>query len=102
MRHTVEAAADVLVAVDFTELAFAVDALFCAPAFAPVAAMRASRSAAVVQVMLVPAEFTRGRAAQLKQRAAKRQLKAPEGRNLSCTHMRPPPHCWRTNLPLTH
>ena len=65
MRHTVAAAADVLVAVDFAELAFAVDALFCAPAFAPVAAMRASRSAAVVQVMLVPAELTRGRAAQL-------------------------------------
>lgn len=32
---------------------------------APVAAIRASRSAAVVQVILVPAEFTRGRAAQL-------------------------------------
>lgn len=35
------------------------------PLVAPVAAMRASRSAAVVQVMLVPAELTNGRAAQL-------------------------------------
>ena len=34
-------------------------------AVAPVAAMRASRSAAVVQVTLVPAELTSGRAAQL-------------------------------------
>ena len=36
------------------------------PEVAPVAAMRASRSAAVVQVMLVPAEFTNGSAAQLR------------------------------------
>ncbi len=36
-----------------------------APAVAPVAAMRASRSAAVSHVILVPAELTRGRAAQL-------------------------------------
>ena len=34
-------------------------------AVAPVAAMRASRSAAVVHVTLVPAELTRGSAAQL-------------------------------------
>lgn len=32
---------------------------------APVAAIRCSRSACVVHVMLVPAELTRGRAAQL-------------------------------------
>lgn len=35
------------------------------PDVAPVAAIRASRSAWVVHVMLVPAELTRGRAAQL-------------------------------------
>lgn len=33
---------------------------------APVAAMRCARSACVVQVMLVPAELTRGSAAQLE------------------------------------
>ena len=37
-----------------------------AAAVAPVAAMRASRSAGVVHVMLVPAELTKGSAAQLK------------------------------------
>ena len=37
-----------------------------APVVAPVAAIRASRSAAVVQVTLVPAELTRGSAAQLE------------------------------------
>ena len=50
-------------------------ALAWAPeAFAPVAAMRASRSAAVVQVMLVPAELTRGSAAQLSCETERRQL----------------------------
>ena len=39
-----------------------------AAAFAPVAAIRASRSAAVVHVTLVPAELTRGSAAQLEGR----------------------------------
>jgi hypothetical protein len=49
-------------------------------AYAPVAAMRASRSAAVVQVMLVPALLTRGRAAQVV----------------------PPAHWVKTNFPPTH
>ncbi len=37
--------------------------------FAPVAAMRLSRSAVVVQVTLVPAELTKGSAAQLVNRS---------------------------------
>ena len=68
------------------------------PEVAPVAAMRASRSTAVVQVMLVPAEFTNGSAAQLC------NTTLDTGTELATrgTHMSPLPHDVRTNWPLTH
>ena len=70
------------------------------PEVAPVAAMRASRSAAVVQVMLVPAELTSGRAAQLFKGsdAGPIRMQLPS----LPAYINPPPHEVRTNLPLTH
>lgn len=75
-------------------------ALLAAPfVCAPVAAMRVSRSAAVVQVTLVPGELTRGSAAQLVERS--RQCPRNGIFHVN-THIRPPAHGCRTNLPFTH
>ena len=64
---------------------------------APVAAIRCSRSAWVVQARLVPSELTRGRAAQLWQD----QFQSFARRQWS-TYIKPEPHDWSTYLPSTH
>ena len=97
-RKTLTAAAlDVELAAAEEDAALPVAALLDA-SVAPVAAMRASRSAAVVQVMLVPAELTRGKAAQLHN---ERETLSDTCERMG-TYIKPPPHCWRTNLPFTH
>ena len=70
-------------------------------AYAPVAAIRASRSAAVVHAILVPGESTNGRAAQL-QRAHHGLAPRTEQLYVVFAYIKPVLQGNVTNLPLAH
>lgn len=63
---------------------------------APVAAIRCSRSACVVQAILIPAELTRGSTAQLE------HSQFGISKEEQSTYIRPVPQDWSTYLPPTH